>query len=295
MPRSMDGLVACMAQRIEIDSSTLNLIRRTRGKVVVTEQDVFGTDRTTTTESVPISPLRISQHAQLAFRFNDNIDERDLKPALVVRLRTEIENAGMDPLSEKELRRAVDLVAMAKPHLLHDACRACLAQAVEILQDEEIPSSYDAPLGLETATKSLYGVFPEGLNKEELAFARLLDDDQGGTVLWWLRNVSRARWAVSIVLPNGERHYPDFVIGVDARRRSKDNIVLTEVKDDGRDGCLFATKNTDKVRTEHREYRSALMVFRDQSGEWFNVAYRPDIQRHVPGARFAVGDLLWTQ
>jgi type III restriction enzyme len=117
---------------------------------------------------------------------------------------------------------------------------------------------------------------------------------QSGTVLWWLRNVSRARWAVSIVLPNGERHFPDFVVGVDARRRSKDSIVLAEVKDDGRDGRLFATKNTDKVRTEHRDYRSALMVFRDQSGEWFNVAYRPDIQRHTPGARFAINNLLWT-
>ncbi|TPG52313.1 hypothetical protein EAH89_18950 [Roseomonas nepalensis] len=294
MPRSMDGLVACMAQRIEIDSSTLNLVRRTRGKVVVTEQDVFGTDRTTTTETVPLSALRISQQAQLTFRFNESIDERDLKPALAERLKTEVENAGMDPLDDKELRRAVDLIAMAKPHLLHEACRACLAQVVEIRQDEDIPSVYEGPVGLERAGESLYGVFPSDLNNEELAFARLLDDDQSGTVLWWLRNVSRARWAVSIVLPNGDRHYPDFVIGVDVRRRSKNSVALAEVKDDGRDGRLFATKNTDKVRTEHREYRSALMVFRDGSGEWFNVAYRPDIQRHVPGSRFTVGDLLWT-
>jgi superfamily II DNA or RNA helicase len=295
MPRSMDGLVACIAQRIEVDSSTLNLIRRTRGRVVVTEQDVFGTDRTTTTETVPLSPLRISQQAQLAFRFNESIDERDLKPALAERLKNEVENAGMDPLDGRELRRAVDLIAMAKPHLLHEACRACLAQVVEIRQDEEIPSAYEGPVGLERAGKSLYGVFPSDLNNEELAFARLLDDDQTGTVLWWLRNVSRARWAVSIVLPNGERHYPDFVIGVDARRRSKDSIALAEVKDDGRDGRLFATKNTDKVRTEHSEYRSALMVFRDGSGEWFNVAYRPDLRGHAPGARFSVRDLLWTQ
>ncbi len=72
------------------------------------------------------------------------------------------------------------------------------------------------------------------MNNEELAFARVLDEDATGTVLWWLRNVSRARWAVSIVLPNGERHYPDFVIGGDARRRSEDHIALAEVKDDGR-------------------------------------------------------------
>jgi hypothetical protein len=184
---------------------------------------------------------------------------------------------------------------MAKPHLLHEACRACLAHAVEILQDVEIPSSYEGPAGLEQATKSVYRVFPADLNNEELAFARLLDDDQTGTVLWWLRNVSWARWAVSIVLPSGERHYPDFVIGVDSRRKSKDSIALAEVKDDGRDGRLFSLRNTDKVRTEHREYRSALMVFRDQSGEWFNVVYRADIGRHQPGGRFFIKDLVWTQ
>jgi hypothetical protein len=72
-------------------------------------------------------------------------------------------------------------------------------------------------------------------------------------------------------------------------------IALAEVKDDGRDGRLFATKNTDKVHTEHSAYRSALMVFPDSSGDWFNVAYRPDIQRHVPGGRFTVSDLLWSQ
>lgn len=295
MPRSMAGLVACMAQRMEIDGSTLNFVRRTRGRVLVTERDVFGTERTTTAESVPISPLRIAQQAQLAFRFNDGIDPRDLKPALAARLQAEIEGAGMDPLGEQELRRAVDLVAMAKPQLLHDACRACLAQVVEIRQDEEIPSAYEGPAGLERAEKSLYGVFPASMNLEESAFARVLDEDTTGTVLWWLRNVSSARWAVSIVLPNGERHFPDFVVGVDARRRSQDSVALVEVKDDGRDGRLFATKNTDKVRTEHSAYRSALMVFRDQSGDWINVAYRPDIGMHAPGSRFGVRDLLWVR
>lgn len=58
---------------------------------------------------------------------------------------------------------------------------------------------------------------------------------------------------------------------------------------------MFATKNTDKVRIEHSTYRSALMVFPDQSGDWINLAYRADIQRHVPTTRFTVKDLLWVQ
>jgi type III restriction enzyme len=124
----------------------------------------------------------------------------------------------------------------------------------------------------------------------------MLDEDQTGTVLWWLRNVSNARWAVSIVLPNGNRHFPDFVIGVDARRRSVDNIVLAEIKDDGRDGRLFSTINTDKVRTEHSKYRSAIMIFFDYyTREWTKVAYRPDLHRHVPSTPFNINDLVWTQ
>jgi hypothetical protein len=144
---------------------------------------------------------------------------------------------------------------------------------------------------LEGAERSLYGVFPSDMNKEELVFARLLDRDQTGTVVWWLRNQSQARWAVSIVLPNGERHFPDFVVGVDQRRKSEDHIALAEVRDDGKTGRLFSDRNIEKVRTEHARYRSCLMVFRTEQGEWSNVAYRPELQRHQAGSKFKVDDL----
>jgi type III restriction enzyme len=67
------------------------------------------------------------------------------------------------------------------------------------------------------------------------------------------------------------------------------------VKDDGRTGHLFGTVNTDKVRTEHREYRSVLMVFRNNCGQWYNVAYRADLRMHQPGNQFTVDNLVWTQ
>lgn len=294
MPRTMDGLVACIAQRIKLDGEALTLVNKTRGKVVITEEDVFGGTRTTGRENVPISNLRIAQQAQFAFRFNEGIDERDLKPALLRRLKQQLEDDGHEVPEERDLRRAVDLLAMARPELLHDACRACLAQVVEIRQNEEIPPTLQSVAVLERAERSVYGVFPDDMNGEELAFARALDEDKTGTVVWWLRNVANARWAVSIVLPNGKLHYPDFVVGVDARRKTPDGIALVEVKDDGRTGRLYAEVNTDKVRTEHREYRSALMVFRDERGQWFNVAYRADIQRHQIGKKFDIDDLVWT-
>ncbi|UKJ75926.1 DEAD/DEAH box helicase [Azospirillum brasilense] len=294
MPRTMEGLVAGIADRVKIDAEVIAMVNRTRGKVTVTEEDVFGIDRTSRRETVPLSGWRIGQQAQMSFRFNDAIDERDLKPALIARLRRELEERGHDVPEERDLRRAVDLLALARPDLLHDACRACLAQVVEVRQDEPIPERYAGPDLLERAAKNVYGVFPASMNEEELAFARLLDEDGAGTVRWWLRNESGTRWAVSIILPTGRRHYPDFVVGVDARRRSEDSIALVEVKDDGRTGRLFSMTNTDKVRTEHSRYRSALMVFRDERGEWFNVVYRPDIRRHHVGGRFTIEDLVWT-
>lgn len=295
MPKSMDGLVKAIAQRIKIDDGVVSLVTRTRGKVIVTEEDVFGTARTVGRETVPLSNLRIAQQAQMAFRFNDSIDDRDLKPALLERLRQELDERGHDVPEEKDLRCAVDLLAMARPELLHDACRSCLSGMVDIRQDEDIPAIYQGPEALERSRKNVYGVFPSEMNQEELAFARLLDDDTTGTVLWWLRNPENARWAVTIVLPNGRRHFPDFVIGVDGRRKSQDHIALVEVKDDGKTGRLFSTTNTDKVRTEHRLYRSALMVFRDERGQWINVAYNAAIQRHQATKPFDIEDLVWAQ
>lgn len=295
MPKSMDGLVRCISERVVIDDEAINLIYRNWGRVHVTEEELFGGERQTSVSNAPISAARIAAGAQAAFRFNDSIDERDLKPALLSRLREAIIDKGLREPEERDLRRGVDLLGLLRPNLLTDACRSCLAGAVEVLQNEPIPELYQAPPGLEHARLSLYSVFPSDLNKEELAFARLLDEDKTGTVLWWLRNPHNARWAVSIVLPNGERHFPDFVIGVNGNRRTLDNIALAEVKDDGSTGRLFSEKNGRKVRVQHSRYRRCLMVYRDDSSGWFQVAWRPDLQRHLPADRFDIRQLEWTE
>jgi superfamily II DNA or RNA helicase len=295
MPKSMDGLVRCISERVAIDDEALNLIYRNWGRVHVTEEELFGGERQTSVSNAPISAARIAAGAQAAFRFNDSIDERDLKPALLNRLRAAIVDKGLREPEERDLRRGVDLLGLLRPNLLTDACRSCLAGAVEVLQNEPIPELYQAPPNLEHARLSLYRVFPSDLNREELAFARLLDEDKTGTVLWWLRNPHNARWAVSIVLPNGERHFPDFVIGVNGNRRTLDNIALAEVKDDGSTGRLFSEKNGRKVRVQHSQYRRCLMVYRDDSSGWYQVAWRADLQRHVPAERFDIRQLEWTE
>lgn len=294
MPADMDGLVQCIGNRIAFGDAVVNLVMRTAGKVMVTEADVFGSDIERHEEKFALSNAKISQQAQLSFRFNDSIDERELKPVLLERLRREIDKRDWAMPSESDLRRAIDLVGMTMPHLLHSACRECMASAVEVRQDEPIPETYYGPPNLEPAARSLYSVFPHDLNREERAFAELIDADDTNTVLWWLRNVENARWAVTIVLPNGKRHFPDFVIGIDGRK-TQNSIALVETKDDGETGRLFSKANTDKVRSDHSRYGSALMVYRDSEGNWARVEYRPDIKTHVPAGAFSVRELVWSK
>jgi superfamily II DNA or RNA helicase len=121
MPKSMAGLVRCISERVAIDDEAVNLIYRNWGRVHVTEEELFGGTRQTSVSNAPISAARIAAGAQAAFRFNDSIDERDLKPALLDRLRAAIIDKGMREPEERDLRRAVDLLGLLRPNLLTDA------------------------------------------------------------------------------------------------------------------------------------------------------------------------------
>jgi hypothetical protein len=293
MPKSMDKLVEGVASTIDFDDHVMALVQRRSGKVLVTETGMFDSEITRREEKFALSDERIMIGAQLAFSFNDSLDIRLLMPALINRMRQEFDKRDLEIPTDDELARGISLAVMMYPHLLHDASRTCLARAVNILQDEAIPGAYAGPPGLEPAAKNLYGVFPANMNNEEAAFARLLDSDSTGTVEWWLRNSENYSWAVTIVLPNGRRHYPDFVIGVNGRK-SLDHIGLAEVKDDAETGRLNSTGNTDKVRTEHSLYGSAIMVTRDpRNKEWYRVEYFPDVRRHQPAAQFKISDFVW--
>lgn len=95
--------------------------------------------------------------------------------------------------------------------------------------DVDLPGlvGFDA-VGLE-ARRNAYGRFPEDINKDELAFAQLLDADS--SVSWWHRNPIRNPSSVALFgWDNGAGFYPDFVVSVEGRK-AQDNIVLVEVKD----------------------------------------------------------------
>ena len=295
MPRSADDLHRCIADRIVLGDWALAVLSRKFGRMLVSEYGVFSEELKRYEARFELSDDRIMQGGQRAFSFNDSLDERRLLPLLAARMKRDIDRAGLESLSDGEVRRGIMLLLSIRPELLSDACRECLAANVQVRQSEPIPRFYTSPLAAAPAARSAYGVFPVQLNREERAFAELIDGDTGGIVLWWLRNVENARWAVSIVMPTGRRHYPDFVIGVDGRKID-DGVALVEVKDDGMTGRAYSDRNADKTRTDHRVYGSALMVARDpQRREWLRYAWVSAIRRHQPAESFRLEDLVWTR
>ena len=239
---------------------------------------------------VRISNARIAQHAQLAFKFNDSVDPRLLKQALVREFQRICDEDGIDYKIE-DLRRAIDLAVMKQPDGLRLAMQAALRRHLRFPEDEPIPSFEYGDEGLPAAQKAAYGVFPEHMNGEERAFAEFLDADRTGTVLWWLRNQENTRWATRLVLPNGKRFFPDFVVGV-ANRSTPNAIALVEVKDDGVTGRLQSDNNIMKIRVQHNRYQNVFWSYRE-SGSWIRAAYADGLHRIVPRDRFRIEEMVY--
>ncbi len=134
-------------------------------------------------------------------------------------------------------------------------------------------------------------MFPERLNGEERDFAQLLDDDDTGTVNWWMRNPENETWATRLFLPSGKRFFPDFIVGV-AGRSSRDAIALVEIKDDGVTGRLQSDNNVEKIRVRHREYQQIVWVYRDGE-QWVRAQYAPNMHRIIPKDRFQIRELVY--
>jgi len=116
---------------------------------------------------------------------------------------------------------------------------------------------------------NVYGVMPLDLNPPERKFADLLDADTSGTVLWWHRNEPRKPWSVALVLPGGERYFPDFIIGVKDRIKGG-GLMLAETKGD------FILDNDDtreKARAEHKFYGTPLLLSQKTNGQFWIARY----------------------
>lgn len=265
-------------------------LTRRRRRAVLDLRDLFEGDQESRSVSVRVSNARIAQSAQLAFQFNDAIDPRQLKRELVQEFQRICDDDGTEYTSD-DLRRAVDVAAMRRPESLREAMRAALRGHMQLLRDQEIPSREYWTDGLKPAAKGAYGVLPPTMNNEERAFAEFLDADRSGTVKWWLRNPENARWATRLVLPNGKRFFPDFVVGV-ANRSTPDSIALVEIKDDGVTGRLQSSSNIMKIRVQHQEYRNVFWSYRE-NGVWARATFNEGLHRIIPIGAFSLSDMVY--
>lgn len=292
-PGSADKLVDDIAKLFCKSSNIVSLLQKRKTKAKMSLRDLFVTDLTEEVDlRLHLSNARVAEKAQMAFNFNDAIDPRLLKRALITELRRVVDDEGIDA-EERDLRRALDLAVMGEPEKLKEAMKTAQGRNVRLSDAEPIPESYFGPDSLPVAMKSAYGVFPARLNQEEQKFAEILDEDGTGTVLWWMRNPENERWATRIVLPSGKNFFPDFVVGV-AGRATPNAIALVEIKDDGETGRLQSDRNIDKIRVQHREYRNVFWTYRD-NGDWVRARYAEGLHRIVPKDMFSVSEMVFLE
>lgn len=269
----------------------LGEINRVGRQAQVSLKDLFNErlEEQSETINVRLSNARVMQEAQLAFEFNNQIDPRKLRQALVARL-TEMAEAQGYQSTPADIKRTIQLAVMLDKAKMKEALRRAQKRHMVVNTDEPIPEFELGPEGLDIAHKGAYGVFPANMNKEERAFAEFLDSDSSGLVTWWLRNPENYNWATRLILPNGKRFFPDFAVGI-IGRKSKDHIALVEIKDDGDTGRLHSDSNLLKIKDRHTAYQNVFWTYR-AGGKWVEGAYNELENRIIANRKFEIENLV---
>ncbi len=189
---AQDAARALFRQK-ETPVAHLNIVR---GRVSVSLRELFLEEAAQEEDlQVRLSDARIAEVAQQAFEFNDQLDPRRLKAALLEQFALVCHREGRD-FTDADLRRALDLFAMARPRALAEALREAQAAYVQVTSAQPLPELVvEESAELRASRLSAWGVFPPNMNDEERAFAELIDNDTSGRVKWWLRLQESATWS----------------------------------------------------------------------------------------------------
>ena len=266
MPLGTDALLACIGGKIAIGERELNEGRRAKTTVIRREEEIFTRTVTDTKYQARISEAEIARRAQRVLFEPDYLDPRDLHAVLIKRLQSEYEARGFE-YTEHELDLVLDLILVAFPSLIRQAARECAAQYAELMDTSPLPDSIELPSGARTSRLNVYGVMPPDLNRDEIAFAEMLDSDLSGTVEWWHRNEPRKPWSIGLILPSGAQYFPDFVVKVNGRTLG-DGLLLAETKGDH---LLNSGDTLDKVLASHQLYKRPVMLMREDSGRFMTI------------------------
>ena len=270
LPPAPADFEARLVDFVDFSGEVLNSRTRTRERVSRDERDLFQGNRVGDDGQDLFADLALEAVAeragQIRLRLKESND-RELQVRLLERFRHAIEQAGSEvPTDEETLMQQLDFVLVRHPTLLTTAYKRMRHDQV-LDVDVPLPPELHSDLRLPAARRALYGVMPAGLNEDEQAIARLLDESP--LVRWWHRNVSDYRQAGALGLyrwDDGDGFYPDFVVSL-AERETPHGIALLEVK-----GNQFWGKaeEVEKATARHTDYGPVFMVGRERGKSNFN-------------------------
>lgn len=266
MPLGTDALLTCIGGKVAIGERELNEGRRAKTTVIRREEEIFTRTVTDTKYQARISEAEIARRAQRVLFEPDYLDPRDLHAVLIKRLQTEYDARGFES-DERDLELVLDLILVAFPNLIRQAARECAAQFAELMDTLPLPDNIELPSGARTSRLNVYGVMPPDLNRDEMAFAEMLDSDLSGTVEWWHRNEPRKPWSIGLILPSGAQYFPDFVVKVKGRTLGN-GLLLVEIKGDH---LLNSGDTLDKVLASHQLYKRPVMLMQEDSGRFMTI------------------------
>lgn len=271
LPLGTAELEQCISKRVRLDAAVLSAGLRKNLKITrKTIGDIFDKqDETVDSILAKLSNAEIARRAQRVLFDADYFDPRELNALLLARLQSEYnEHQGME-LGELELARALNLILATYPHLVRDAARVCSATFKQVGDAAALPPYVEAPDCISRSRLNVYGVMPKDLNETERHFAEMLDADTSNTLTWWHRNEPRKPWSVGIVMPNGERYFPDFIVGVNGRHH-RDGLLLVEIKGSH---IVNSDDTLEKINAEHKQYGKPLMLTRQEDGRFWIMRY----------------------
>lgn len=275
LPISTSALLECIGASINFGDKEFNAGLRAVTTVLRREEEIFSRSIQDSEYQASLSDTEIARRAQRVLFEPDYLDPRELHAVLIKRLKDEYKRRGIS--SNDAVDRSLNLILVAFPNLVRVAARECAAKYSELSDATPLPESIQQQSGSRSSRLNVYGVMPADLNRDELAFAEMLEQDLSGTVEWWHRNEPRKAWSIALILPNGAQYFPDFVVKVKGRKQG-DGLVLVEIKGDH---ILNSDDSKDKLTAMHQLYKRPMMLSREDDGRFMTIRQDDNGKNHL--------------
>lgn len=275
------------AQRFIVSSRDIVQALAAKVKVQAKTQQIFTGQIEVALINAEMDPNEAAKMANKVLQRDGIFDARELRFALLRKLAGTLRDMGLDDEAAdgEKLRHMLNVILAGHPELLYEAQKAALAAHFEVEDaEEEIPAVIESEEPLTTSRLNVYRRLPFGLNSWERDFAALLDGDAHDAVKWWHRNPPHKPWSVRVGLADGHGFFPDFIIGVNGRKKEL-GALLADTK-----FAYELTQEQPKTYAEHPIYGRVLILSREGSAQWMSVRFDAAQKRAVLDKEFRLLD-----